>query len=98
MKEIGGAGEASLVADAIPTDVKHLEGSVGVEDDGVIDAALIKITFTAGGGEDERGVFVWSPIRSCRVGGGHREMRRNRGGGTDDRGIAQEATTSRVHG
>ena len=49
MEEIGGGGKACLVADAVPTDVKHLEDTVGVEDDGVIDSALVKIAFAAGG-------------------------------------------------
>jgi hypothetical protein len=60
--EVGGGGEAGLVADAVEADVEHVEGSVGSEDDGVVDAALVEVAFAAGGFEDELRVFVGGTV------------------------------------
>ena len=97
MDQVDGCRKPGLVTDAIPTDIQHLKGAVGVKNDWVINTALIKIAFSMSGREHELWEFIRSAKRGCFVCSRHRQMRPNGAGGANKGAIAQEAATSTVH-
>ena len=77
MEQIVGGRKPGLVANAIPTDIEHLKRAVGIENDRVVNAALIKIAFSMGGREHELGEFIRSAKRGWFVCSCHRQVRPN---------------------
>src|SRR5947209_4602771 len=97
MDEVGRGGETGLVADAVPADIEHVEGSVGVKDDGIIYRSFVEVALPAGSGKYEFWIFVWSAEGDDFIGTGDGEVRSGEYCCCGSCGITKEAAASAVH-